>query len=79
MSPKIERVKEKPFYCNSEKFNRLKQTADDKTLTMSPSAQVRSQEFEFKHFIDHEFTKRIAAFVEEITDPFSQLKFWSVF
>ena len=70
MSPKIER--EKPNYCNSENFNRLKQTADDKTLTMPSSAQVRSQEFDFKHFVDH-------VFIKEMIDAFSQLKFWSVF
>ena len=45
---RLNELKEKPNYCNSENFNRLKQTADDKTLTMSPSARVRSQEFDFK-------------------------------
>ena len=79
MSPKIERVKEKPNCCNSENFNRLTQIADDKTLTMPPSAQVWSQEFDFKHFIDHAFTKFIDAFVKEMIDAFSQLRFWSVF
>ena len=79
MSAKIEQVKKSPNYCNSENFNRLKQTADDKTLTMSPSARVCSQEFDFKHFIDHVFTKFIDAFVKEMIDAFSQLKFWSVF
>ena len=76
---RLNELKEKPNYCNSENFNRLKQTADDKTLTMPPSAQVRSQEFDFKHFIDHVFTKFIDAFVKEMIDAFSQLKFWSVF
>ena len=46
---------------------------------MPPSAQVCSQEFDFKHFIDHVFTKFIDAFVKEMIDAFSQLKFWSVF
>ena len=46
---------------------------------MLPSAQVRSQEFDFKHFIDHVLTEFFAAFVKEIIDAFSQLKFWSVF
>ena len=62
---RLNELKEKPNYCNSENFNCLKQTADDKTLTMSPSAQVRFQEFDFKHFIDHVFTKFIAAFVKK--------------
>ena len=75
MSAKIEQVKKSPNYCNSENFNRLKQTADDKTLTMPPSAQVRSQKFDFKHFIDHVFTKFIDTFVKEMIDAFSQLKF----
>ena len=79
MSPKIERVKGKPNCCNSENFNRLTQIADDKTLTMPPSAQVWSQEFDFKHFIDHAFTKFIDAFVKKMIDAFSQLRFWSVF
>ena len=76
---RLNQLKEKPNYCNSQNFNRLKQTADDKTLTIPPSAQVRSQEFDFKHFIDHVFTKFIDAFVKEMIDAFSQLKFWSVF
>ena len=67
-------LKEKSNYCNSEKFNHLKQTADDKTLTMPPSAQVRSQEFDFEHFIDYIFTKFIDAFVKEMIHAFSQLK-----
>ena len=46
---------------------------------MPPSAPVRSQEFDFEHFIDHVFTKFIDAFVKEMIDVFSQLKFWSVF
>ena len=46
---------------------------------MPPSAQVCSQEFDFKHFIDHVFTKFIDAFVKEMIDAFLQLKFWSVF
>ena len=76
---RLNELKEKPNYCNSKNFNRLKQTADDKTLTMPPSAQVRSQEFDFKHFIDHVFTKFIDAFIKEMIDAFTQLKFWSVF
>ena len=62
---RLNELKEKTNYCNSENFNRLKQTADDKTLTMPPSAQVCFQEFDFKHFIDHVFTKFIAAFVKK--------------
>ena len=46
---------------------------------MPPSVQVRSQEFDFKHFIDHVFTKFIDAFLKEMIDAFTQLKFWSVF
>ena len=46
---------------------------------MSPSPQVRSQEFNFKHFMDYAFTKFIDAFVKEMIDAFSPLKFWSVF
>ena len=72
-------LKEKSNYFNSENFNCLKQTADDKTLTMPPSAQVRCQEFDSKHSIDHVFTKFIDAFVKEMIDAFLQLKFWSVF
>ena len=41
---RLNELKEKRNYYNSENFNRLKHTADDKTLTMPPSAQVRSQE-----------------------------------
>ena len=76
---RLNELKEKPNYCNSENFNRLKQTADDKTLTMPPSAQVCSQEFDFKHFIDHVFTKFIDTFLKEMIDAFLQLKFWSIF
>ena len=43
----LNELKEKPNYCNPENLNRLKQTADDKTVTIPPSAQVRSQEFGF--------------------------------
>ena len=43
---RLKKLKEKPNHCNSENFNHLKQTADDKTLTMPPSAQLRSQEFD---------------------------------
>ena len=75
----LNKLKEKSYYCNSENFNHLKQTADDTTLTMPPSAQVHSQEFDFKHFIDHVFTKYIDALVKEMIDAFSQLKFLSVF
>ena len=46
---------------------------------MLPSAQVLSQEFDFKHFIDHVFTKFIDAFVKEMINAFSQLQFWSIF
>ena len=46
---------------------------------MPPSAQARSQEFGFKHFINYVFTKFIDAFVKEMIDAFLQLKFWSVF
>ena len=75
----LNKLKEKSNYCNSENFNRLKQTTDEKTLTMPPSAQVCSQEFDFDHFIDHVFTKFIDAFVKEMIDAFLQLKYWSVF
>ena len=75
----LNEFKEKSNYCNSENVNRLKQTIDDKTLTMPPSAQVRCQEFDFEHFIDHVFKKFIAAFVKEMIDAFLQLKYWSVF
>ena len=75
----LNKFKEKSNYCNSENVNRLKQTIDDKTLTMPPSAQVRCQEFDFEHFIDHVFKKFIAAFVKEMIDAFLQLKYWSVF
>ena len=57
----------------------MKQTVDDKTLTIPPSPQVRSQEFEVKHFIDDVFTKFIDTFIKEMIDAFPQLKFWSVF
>ena len=56
-------LKEKSNYCNSKNFN-LKQTADDTTFTMPPSAHVYSQAFDFEHFIDHVFTKFIDAFIE---------------
>ena len=46
---------------------------------MPPSVQVRSQEFDFKHFIDHVFTKFVDAFLKEMIDAFLQLRFWSVF
>ena len=46
---------------------------------MPPSAQIRSHEFDLKHFIDHAFTKFIDSFLKEMIDAFSQLKFWSVF
>ena len=46
---------------------------------MPPSAQIRSHEFDFKHFIGHVFTKFIHSFLKEMIDAFSQLKFWSVF
>ena len=75
----LNELKEESNYCNSENFNCLKQTVDDKTLTMPPSAQIRSQESDFQHFIDHVFTKFINAFVNKMIDTFSQLKFWSVF
>ena len=75
----LNELKEKSNYCNSENFNCLKQTADDKTLTMLPSAQVHSQKFDFEHFINHVFTKLIDALIKEMIDAFSQLKFWSVF
>ena len=75
----LNELKEKSNNSNSENFNRLKQTADDKTLIMPPSAQVRCQESDFEHFIDHVFTKFIDAFVKEMIDVFSPLKFWSVF
>ena len=75
----LNELKEESNYCNSENVNRLKQTIDDKTLTMPPSAQVRCQEFDFEHFIDHVFKKFIAAFVKEMIDAFLQLKYWSVF
>ena len=48
---RLSKLKEKPNYCNSENFNRLTQTADDKTLTMPPSAQARSLEFDFNLLI----------------------------
>ena len=43
------------------------------------SVQVCSQEFDFKHFIDHVFTKFIDTFLKEMIDAFLQLKFWSIF
>ena len=75
----LNELKEKSNYCNSENFNLLKQTADEKILTMLPSAQVRSQKLNFENFTDHVFTKFIDLFVKEMIDAFSQLKFWSVF
>ena len=79
MSPQIKLVKRKTKLLQLTKLYKNSQTADDKTLTIPPSAQVCSQEFYFKHFIDHVFTKVIDAFVKEMIDAFSQLKFWSVF
>ena len=71
----LNKLKKKSNYCNSENFNRLKQTADDKTLTMPLSAQVCSQEFDFKHFIYHVFTKNhVFTFVKEMINTFLQLK-----
>ena len=67
----LNELKEKSNYGNWENFNLLKQTADDKTLTMPPSSQGRSQEFYFKHFINHVFTKFADAFVKEMIDAFS--------
>ena len=75
----LNELKEKSNYCNSENFNHLKQTANDKTLTTPHSAQVHSQEYDFEHLINHVFTKFIDAFPNEMTDAFLQLKFWSVF
>ena len=46
---------------------------------MPPSAQVRSEKFDFEHFINHVFRKFTDAFVKEMIDAFSKLKFWSVF
>ena len=46
---------------------------------MPPSAQVCSQEFDFKHFINYVFTKFIDAFVKKMIDALLELKFWSVF
>ena len=46
---------------------------------MPPSAQVRSEKFDFEHFINHVLRKFIDAFVKEMIDAFSKLKFWSVF
>ena len=43
---------------------------------MPPSAQIHSHEFDFKHFIDHVFTKLIESFIKEMIDAFSQLKLW---
>ena len=75
----LNELEEKSNYCNSENFNCLKQTTDDETLTKPPSIQVCSQEFDFKHFFDHVFTKFIDAFIKERIDAFLQLKFWFVF
>ena len=75
----LNELKEKSNYCNSENFNRLKQTAEGKTLTMPPFTQVCSHQFGFEHFIDHAFTKFIDAYIKEMIDAFSQLKFWFVF
>ena len=75
----LNELKEKSNYCNSENFNHLKQIADDRNLTMLPSAQVRSQELDFEHFIDHVFTKFIDAFIKKMIDAFSQLKLVSLF
>ena len=61
----LNKLKEKSNYCNSENFNCLKQTADEKTLTIPPSAWVRSQEFDFEHFINDAFTKFIDVFLKE--------------
>ena len=44
-----------------------------------PPVQVHSQEFDFKHFIDHVFTKFVDAFLKEMIDAFLQLRFSSVF
>ena len=52
---------------------------NNKTLTMPPSAQVGSQEFDFKHFITRVFTTFTDALIKEMIDAFSQLKFLSVF
>ena len=46
---------------------------------MLPFAQICSREFDFKHFIDHVFTKFMDAFVKELINAFSLLEFWSVF
>ena len=62
----LNKLKEKSNYCNSENFNCLKQTADDKTLTIPPSAWVRSQEFDLQHFIYDVFTKFIDVFLKEM-------------
>ena len=62
----LNKLKEKSNYCNSENFNCLKETADDKTLTIPPCAWVRSQEFDFEHFIYNVFTKFIDMFLKEI-------------
>ena len=75
----LNKLKEKSNYCSSGNFNCLEQIVEDKTLTMPPSSQVHSQKFDFEHFIDHAFTKFVDAFVKEMFDAFSKLKFWSVF
>ena len=46
---------------------------------MPPFAQVRSQEFDFEHFINRVFTRFIDIFLKEMIAAFSHLKFQSVF
>ena len=55
----LNELKEKSNYCNSENFNLLKQTADEKALTMLPSAQVRSQKLDFENFTDHMYSQNL--------------------
>ena len=67
-------------WCQEEKFNELKEMADEETLNMPPSSKLRSSnQFNFAFFIQNTYIPFAHRFTEEIQEAFKQLDFWLCF
>ena len=70
-------AKETKKWMTCEKFEELRNSAEEEILTLPVTARVRSADnFCWESFMTKTFYPFIDRFIEEIKDAFSQLEFW---
>ena len=75
----LEAVKTTRKCFSLENFQNMMTVASEETFNLPPSSRIRTQPFVFDEFKNDVFLKFIDAFIMELNEAFSQIKFWSCF